>query len=206
MKISTLAAGIALSALMVTGAIASDLNGKSLKDDDSYVQGTTVNWSGFYVGGQLGYGIDIFGVEGYNGGVALEGFAGGLKVGYDLALGRFLVGAFGEYNWSDINIADALSVDNDWTIGARAGVIVAPKTMVYGLVGWSQAELSAGTSSETYDGVKAGGGVEFAIASNLFANLEVSHTWYDLDEGDGEGSPTFEDTRAMVGLKMKFGR
>lgn len=56
--VSKLAAGVALSALMATGAMASDIfaGDKSLKDDANYVNGTVVNWTGFYVGVQGGYG------------------------------------------------------------------------------------------------------------------------------------------------------
>lgn len=56
MKISTLAAGVALSALMATGAVAADVytGDKSLKDDGNYVNGAVHNWSGWYLTGKLG--------------------------------------------------------------------------------------------------------------------------------------------------------
>lgn len=56
MKISTLAAGVALSALMITGAVASDLKPiQSLKDDTNYATSDgVVNWTGWYLTGKLG--------------------------------------------------------------------------------------------------------------------------------------------------------
>jgi outer membrane immunogenic protein len=192
--------------LLSSSAFASDLNGKSLKDDANYHQSEgVVNWGGAYVGGQFGYGIDIIGVEDLQGGAALEGILGGGKLGYDFARGRFLFGLYGEYNWTDINIGEEAVFENEWTIAARAGLIVAPRTMVYGLVGWTNATLAeaGGGESIDLDGIKAGGGVELALTGNIFANLEVTRTWYDLPEDAGDGI-TLEDTRAMAGLKIKL--
>src|SRR5688572_17927074 len=56
--ISTLVAGVAFGALVATGALASDLNGRSLKDGgrDEFAAPGVVNWSGVYIGGSVGYG------------------------------------------------------------------------------------------------------------------------------------------------------
>jgi len=219
----------ALAAIFLSSAAYSaDLG--SLKDkqgDADFSLPSVVNFSGFYVQGQAGYlnaNHDVS-VESPSGtlldlnGISSHGFFGGGRVGYDFARGRFLFGPYAEYNWDNAKTelslggtSAAYTRGNDWTVGARAGVIVAPRTLVYGLVGYTQTqyEASLGSFSQKfdYDGVTAGGGVEFALASNIFAGLEVSHTWYNdttlasfgaIDLKDG-----LDETKAMATLKIKL--
>jgi opacity protein-like surface antigen len=372
MKISTLAASVALSALMVTGAVAADVftGDKSLKDDANYASGGIVNWTGFYIGGSVGYGnanhdlsiqrynsaycwdqfgnqlawtdlADTFGpgldgVLGDNptteedeskddvllvdrkdgvqdadelttgngtkppkdstnpsrhgedggkvfavnsagtcanesvpdarnlGGIAADdsiavgpdskeirsidgvnshGLVGDGRIGFDIARGRFLFGVYGAYGFSnmDTEINDMIGISNrdrsldltsiekgdEWSIGARAGLLVDPRTLAYILAAYTQtdytfsgnvtdADGTRGFSRDTtFDGVTVGGGVEFAVTSNLFLGIEGTHTFYGketvLDTGGtevGGFGQRIEDeigeTKVMGTLKLKL--
>jgi outer membrane immunogenic protein len=258
MKISTLAAGVALSALMATGAVAADVytGDKSLKDDANYANVQVVNWTGFYIGGQVGYGHavhdlgvvehwvedkagdseEVARINGFGGAGAL----GGGRLGFDYAMGRFLVGVFCEYNWSgiktDFELSNApfssgygdgsysLEKDNEWSVGARAGVLVAPRTLAYVLAAYTQSDYSlngltaddrdSGWKSDiTMDGVTIGAGVEYALAGNVFVGLEGLYTMYgkedvfnNVEEGYGTSAELETDELKVMGtLKIKLG-
>ena len=133
-------------------------------------------------------------------GLNSHGFIGGGRLGYDFARGRFLAGVFGEYNFSGMettaNIAGVgafgIEKEDEWSIGARVGYIVAPRTLAYVLAAYTQTEYSvtgldnpiiAGTFDKrsggaTFDGISVGGGIEFALTQNVFFGLEYTHTFY----------------------------
>jgi len=91
--------------------LAADLPVKSYNPPPAAVAPVS-NWTGLYVGAGLGYGL--FDVEsrstisGVAGGVFPNGDAGGrgwlgtVQVGYDAQLANFVVGLFGDYDWSRI--------------------------------------------------------------------------------------------------------
>lgn len=219
-----------LLAIVASGtAMAADLGG-SIKDGPADIEQVhVVNWTGAYVGGQIGIvnaGHDIS-LEGPGGtlleldGLAASGIIGGGRVGFDLARGRFLVGAFADYNFSDatteLNVlgTNLLSVekDDEWTIGLRAGMIVAPRTLLYGLVGYTETTYAfkalGGGVDVDYSGVTAGAGIEFALANGVFLGIEGQHTWYGdetvLPLGGGfHIDDALNETRVMGTLKVKL--
>jgi outer membrane immunogenic protein len=159
------------------------------------------NWTGLYVGAGLGYGL--FDVEsrstvpGVGGGVFPNGDAGGrgwlgtLQVGYDAQLSNFVVGVFGDYDWSRIKgtLADQGSGNNfsleqksAWSVGGRIGYLVTPQFLTYFSGGYTEANFRGSTGvcasgggacgvgflptvpSHTYSGYFLGGGTEYALS------------------------------------------
>jgi opacity protein-like surface antigen len=184
------------ASLLSVPANASDIFGGSTKDPvttgPSY-SGGVVNWTGIYIGGQFGWlnanhnlFVDpVLDLDGLNS----SGLIGGGRIGFDVARGRFLVGVFGDYNFTDAETSLEISgtgityeKDDEWTLGVRAGYIVAPKTLPYALIGYTETGYDfvtpSGGASFDYDGVTGGVGIEFAAASNVFLGLEATHTWY----------------------------
>lgn len=241
MKISTLAAGVALSALMVTGAVASDLNGGSLKDAPSFEAPAIVNWSGVYLGVQGGYGnanheVNVTGSDRYSGktfnlidldGLNSSGFVGGVNGGADIARGRFLVGVLGGYTFdnmkTDLSLFNggakfSLDKNNEWYVGGRAGYVVAPRTLAYIGAAYVQTEYElSGTGikknvSETYDGVKALAGIEYAVGGGLFAKIEYQHdfygdvTWHESKTGSiAKVTDSLDEDKVLFGISYKIG-
>jgi opacity protein-like surface antigen len=278
-----------MTAFLATSAFAADVRerGGSLKDPDMAFAAAspTVNWSGFYIGGQAGYGKAQHDVEVREfalgkpdtrgckntttlavtpnptgaacgtgtvavgsaaaaavqvlsaalDGIGGDGFIGGGRVGYDHAIGRFVLGVFGEYNFSniestlDITIGSSganfsLEKENEWSVGGRAGIIVAPRTLAYVLAAYTESDYSlSGTGivastgfnpDHTLSGLTVGGGVEYAVSSNIFLGIEGLYTAYDeenwLDDRDINGNGTTVDVetdelKVMGTLKVKFG-
>lgn len=312
---------VSLTVAMLAGpvippAYASDLNG-SVKDGASDTfSPKVVNWTGFYIGGALGYGNanHQLSVQQYNGsycldkaalpedfdstipyghhgslnddkggiyntpeagcelkdsdaanngpkgaadfaidasskevsgidGVNSSGLVGDARLGFDIARGRFLFGVFGSYGFNsmetDLNNAlgivgngktfDVTSIEkgSEWSIGARAGVIVAPRTLAYILAAYTQTDydfsgnvteggVTSGFSRETtFDGVTVGGGLEFALTQNVFLGIEGTHTFYGketvLDTGGTEVggfgqriTDDLDETKVMGTLKIKL--
>lgn len=183
--------------LLSSSAFAADVfsGDKSLKDDKNYASGDIVNWSGFYVGAQAGYGIATRTWEDSPFGESFESPILGAIAGYDISRGRFVFGAFGEYNYITADEAEDVS---DWAVGLRGGVLLAPRTLLYTSVAY--AHLS--DDDDDVNGIRAAIGTEFALSGNLFADLKANYTWYDLD--DANDIQDAGDLRVLGGMKLKL--
>lgn len=176
-------------------------------------------------------------------GVNSHGLVGDGRVGFDFARGRFLVGVFGAYGFSNMesnvnetlglsgngkNLAiDRIEKGDEWSVGARAGILVNPRTLLYVLAAYTQTDYEfsgadlAGAApvkfakETTFDGVTVGGGIEFAVTQNIFLGIEGTHTFYGeetvLDTGGTEvggfGQRLVDDldeTKVMGTLKIKL--
>jgi len=174
------------------------------------------SWSGFYIGGHVGYGIaaastsvnDDVNLEG----MTTEGAQGalfGVQGGYNYQLGNAVVGIEGD--WSDANLKSSntltagpftytASEKVKWlaSVRGRAGLAF-DRTFLYGTAGaaWARADFSATDSpvgpafqtlseSRTVNGMVYGGGVEWALWDNLALRAEYLH--YDFGSRSGPTS------------------
>ncbi|MEM1006333.1 MAG: porin family protein [Pseudomonadota bacterium] len=130
------------------------------------------NWTGFYGGAQLGY-IDVdtslSGVDG-------DGFIGGLILGYDYDLGDWVVGGGFDYDWTDINLSGAATVEDVWRLKARAGYKVNPQGLLYGVGGYAEAGTDTLGSD---DGWFIGAGYEQIVAPNVSISGELLYHQFD---------------------------
>ena len=154
-----------------------------------------VNWTGFYLGGHVGYGIGTLSSDGSPVGLSFESPIISATAGFDFARDRFVFGPFAEYTY--ITADEAEDID-DWAVGVRAGIVVAPRTLLYG----SAAYARLGDGGDGVDGLRAGLGTEFAVSDNIFVDTKVNYTWYDLE--DANSLLDAGDLRALVGLKIKL--
>ena len=143
----------------------------------------------------------------------VDGFQYGVDAGYDVNLGSAVVGVEGE--WTDstaksdrYDLTDQfgfgrVSQGRDLYIGARAGILANPATLVYVKGGYTNSKLNilAGNTDETtdrsfkLDGWRIGAGVERAINTNTFAKLEYRYSNYTdghIDYMDGDTSSEFD--------------
>jgi len=162
-------------------------------------------FQGFHLGGNVGYGIGfaktslaIAGDEPVNfqNRLGVDGFDGGLNVGYTHRFGNFGLGLEGVFNWTSTKgryrdvanaFQDTLRLQN--SIQARANLsyvicnLVAPKI----ILGWDNSQWTR--SLQTYPGnVRIdqqkkrfnsflwGAGVDFLLAKHVIAGLEYTGT------------------------------
>ncbi len=199
-----LAAAAFAAVLGIGGAQAADLNGGSMKDAPFYAPAQS--WTGFYLGAGGGGGAtnsdlkatanigELAGSAEANGLGGMGGF-GTVQVGYDRQLDRrFVVGAFFDYDFASIdsklsaglsvlntpliNVGAAFNLTDSWTVGGRAGYLVNPSTLVYGLAGYTEAhfDLPKDAHNSTFTGWTAGAGIETSLSGPWYLKGEYRFT------------------------------
>ena len=210
--------GAAAAALLASPALAADL----------YVQpapsllGTTsaVNWSGFYVGANVGFGWSRFD-DGVVGSVDGSGLLGGVQAGYNYDFGGLVLGVEGDFQLSDVGHSEDVgggntgftSVERFGTLRARAGVAV-DRFMPYVTGGVAYGRVVTGmkngvmTMSATADQVRwtVGGGVEYAAFDNVSFKAEYLYADFGSTDFGGGGGVSVKTTAHVLraGLNYKF--
>jgi opacity protein-like surface antigen len=182
---------------------------------------TSPNWTGFYAGGQLGYGSvdadgafsdnddddddDLFEFDSDG-----DGFIGGLTAGYDYDLGNFVVGAGVDYDFADIDVDgdDGDLIIGDEFEGATIESIFRAKLrggyklgngLLYATGGYAIADTD---DLGDEDGYFVGGGYEHLITDNMSLGGEVL---YHQFEGFGDfGDIDADVTTAQVRATFRF--
>lgn len=151
------------------------------------------NWTGFYIGGNVGYGWGRVTVDASLGGFSgsasedLRGVIGGGLVGFNWQSGMFVGGIEADYQWSDqkfsgtdifgVPFTDRISAFA--TVRGRAGVAI-DNVYIYGTGGYahfqfkSEELLGGVTFSQTSNqgGWTVGAGIDVAVVGNLIARAE----------------------------------
>jgi outer membrane immunogenic protein len=173
------------------------------------------NWTGLYVGGDIGYGwgrSDGVLNDGVFNGAPVpysadpRGMIGGGFAGYNYQIGQFVVGV--EADWQAANLSGSgtgtflvnsytmdTKVSNYGSVRGRLGFTM-DRWLVFATGGWawgnaqtSYSDTGApppfGTNKINGSGATVGGGIEYAVTNNWLARVEYRHT--DL------GSHSFEN-------------
>lgn len=187
------------------------------------------DWTGCYVGGGVGYSMSSTAVDYVDSGVTLIGLDGVSSSGFDVAPivgcdvqgGRVVIGGFADYAFFSDHDAtatlfgtsiDLVSLQDQWTIGGRLGYLVNDSTLVYGLLGYSQADIE-GIAGEfiasTLDGYSVGGGLETELGGGFYGRIEYRYTDFreeSLTVGKGEHVEMDTDLHAVrASLTYKLG-
>ena len=134
---------------------------------------TGADWTGGYVGGQLGYG------DASAGAVDGDGVVYGLRGGYDWDLGQWVVGAGVDWDKTDIDLGTTGdNLDSIARLKARAGYDLG-QTLVYATGGLARAKADIGGVSESDNGWFAGIGAEYALNDRWTVGGEVLHNQFD---------------------------
>jgi outer membrane immunogenic protein len=159
------------------------------------------DWTGFYIGGHVGYGWadkswqDSFGL--FDISHQANGFLGGAQGGFNYQLGMFVIGLEGDWSWTNMSgstsaLASTFNTDVDWTatLTGRAGVAF-DRWLVYGKggVAWARDRYSTnfytvpGTDfADTRTGWTLGAGVEYAFAPQWSAKLEYNYMNFGTEQ------------------------
>jgi len=157
-----------------------------------------VDWSGAYVGGQLGYGD----VDSNGAGLDGHGWLGGVHAGYRWDMGNWVAGT--ELSW------DKTSIDLGATAGDQLDSIAALKLMagreignslVYGTLGAAHANASIGGADLSDSGLVYGLGFDYAVNDRWSVGGEVLQ--HNFDNFDATGNDFDATTiKAKVGLRF----
>lgn len=126
-----------------------------------------------------------------------EGFAYGVTAGYDLALSpRITVGP--EVSLSDSTIDGAgLDASRELAGSLRAGYVVTPQVLAFAKVGYTSARIEGVNGGHTsLEGVRYGGGLEYAVTPNTYISAEYQRSEYEDDFGGRDA--------ALVGVGFRF--
>ncbi|MEJ6398748.1 outer membrane protein [Yoonia sp. 208BN28-4] len=145
-----------------------------------YVAPTGRDWTGFYVGGSLGYGQ----LEGDGLGDDFSGTIYSGHAGYNYDLGSYVIGAELEGTFGQIDDdTSGLDFENVLRAKARAGYD-AGVFLPYVTAGYAQATVSAGDADIDDNGYFYGAGVDYAVTDSITVGGEVlQHEFNDFNGG-----------------------
>lgn len=157
-----------------------------------------LDWSGAYVGAQLGYGdVD-------SNGAGLDGndWLGGVHAGYRWDLGNWVAGTELSYDKANIALGPTAGDELDSVLALKlsAGYEIG-NSLVYGTVGAAQAEASVGGADLKDSGFLYGVGFDYAVNDRWTVGGELLEHKFDNYDGTGVdlGATTL---KAKVGLRF----
>jgi len=176
------------------------------------------NWSGFYLGGHLGYGSSGFASVDSEPGLdrRAKGAVGGLQMSYAIQTGAIVWGA--EADVSAAGLSTAIS-DNAFKTNLLASIrgtlgIAFDRIQLYGTGGWARVQGKFHSSSQGFSNPfkfhinrpVVGGGIKYAAADNLIYRIEFLDylkTQNIVDPGD-DGNRQRNIWVARFGFDYKF--
>jgi len=215
-------------------ASAADLPNPVYKAQPYYSPAPVFSWTGFYVGIHGGYGWSRFeGSDPVAGDSTAnaDGWLGGVQLGYNYQVGRFVIGAEADYSWADVKnvttnplgTGGEATFKNDYfaTAALRLGYAF-DRTLIYAKGGgaWTRDKFDitdgiGGFGNGTFkrSGWMLGAGVEHALWSNFSAKIEYNFLTFSsisetLTTGGGLTATTptvsLNSHLLKVGLNYKF--
>lgn len=140
-----------------------------------------------------------------HGGKNASGFNYGTTAGYDAAIGPVRIGP-------EVEISDSTQkksfgtgtdryvqrADRDLYAGARLGYVVSPSFLLYGKVGYTNAQFTIRDNGDHRDdrsGVRAGVGGEYAVSPSIFLTGEYRYSHY---------SGSYSRNQILGGVGVRF--
>jgi len=136
-------------------------------------------------------GTTVPGISGQIDGLGASSGQAGLLAGCDMQVGAFVVGVGADYAWGDADWKTSLAAfGNTWSVGARAGYLVTPTTLLYATGGYTRAQMDDitvalnGVNAITFSvpdpqGWFAGLGFEAMVMPNVSIGLSYRFTRFD---------------------------
>ena len=125
-----------------------------------------------------------------------DGFAYGVTAGYDLALAPRITGGV-EISLGDTTVGDSgVEISRDLAASLRLGFVATPRVLAFGKVGYATTRIETLGVGAAFEGVRFGGGLEFAATPNTYISAEYQRTEYEQNIGGRDA--------AMVGVGFRF--
>jgi opacity protein-like surface antigen len=195
-----LLSGAALAVLFASPAFAADAIMSPEPAPAPVVTAPAFDWTGFYVGAQLGYGW-----AGSDNGTlgaddSADGIVGGPHVGYNYDLGNWVVGAEIDYDFTDLDFGAGDQIKGigrgKLKVGADLG-----RTLIYGTggVAYTNAQVAGDDANDW--GYTVGAGVDFAATDHVIVGAEYTYNKFDDVDSTGVDFDAHTFT-ARVGYKF----
>ncbi|MEM9550078.1 MAG: outer membrane beta-barrel protein [Pseudomonadota bacterium] len=149
------------------------------------------DWTGGYVGGQLGY-LDVDGTGAADG----DDIAYGVHGGYDFDFGEFVVGGEIEWDWTDVDLGGAADVDSVGRLKVKAGYDLG-NVLPYVTVGVAEVDTSLGDDTGGVYGL----GVAYRLTDEWTISGEALYHDFNNIEGTGVDA---EATSVNVRASFRF--
>lgn len=152
----------------------------------------SVNWTGVYIGGQLGFGSVDTSTGGEN-----EDFIGGFTLGYDYDFGQWVLGGALDFDFAEISAGPGAEIEEIFRLKIRGGPKIG-NGLLYGAAGWANADTD--TLGDD-DGWFIGGGYEYMVSRQFSIGGEV--LYHDFDSFNGTGND-IEATTVQIRATYRF--
>jgi len=152
----------------------------------------SANWTGVYIGGQLGFGSVDTSTGGEN-----EDIIGGFTLGYDYDFGQWVLGGALDYDFTEINAGPGPEIEEIFRLKIRGGPKIG-NGLLYGAAGWANADTD--TLGDD-DGWFIGGGYDYMVNSQFSIGGEV--LYHDFDSFNGTGND-IEATTVQIRATYRF--
>jgi outer membrane immunogenic protein len=135
-------------------------------------------------------------IAGYDKYAGEEGVSYGVSAGYDVALASQIVGGV-DVALSDSTVDGAgLDASRDLSASLRLGYVVTPRVLAFGKVGYASSRLEIDGDGAAFEGVRYGGGLEFALTPNTYISAEYQRSEYEQNLGGRDAG--------VVGIGFRF--
>lgn len=134
---------------------------------------------------------------GYDDVQSREGFTYGVVAGVDAPVAKNVVVGVEATLEDSTAKAGAVHASRELGIAARAGVVVLPRVLAFGKVGYTNARFDLGRSGAvTLEGLRYGGGIEYAVSKHTYATLEYRRSELENNFGGRNG--------VLAGVGIRF--
>jgi outer membrane immunogenic protein len=140
------------------------------------VMALSADWTGAYVGAQLGYG------DGDVGGVSGNGALYGVHAGYRYDFGQFVTGVELDYDSTNLDASPGNSIDSLTRLKFSAGADVG-KALLYVTAGPAYGTATIGGTSRTDNGYFLGLGAAYAVSDQMTVGAEILGNRFDDFDG-----------------------
>lgn len=139
--------------------------------------------------------------------IAGDGYTGNVGLGCDYTLDRILIGMRGRYELSKITgsiMGADWKTNGAWEVALRAGVLVQPSILLYGVAGLKGTEIDyAGLTTLDTKGLLFGAGLELEMSKHIALFAEYNHVQFGgWTDGGAELKPATD--AVMVGVRVRF--
>lgn len=197
---STTAIVVALSAPAFAGGLAEPAPTPVITPAPVMPVATRIDWTGPYIGVQLGNGWLSFEDDGIE--TEADDLLYGVHAGYNFDFGNFVLGGEIDHDQTEIAIDDFNSLDNITRAKLRAGVGFG-QALVYATAGAAHANATIDDLSYSDTGYFYGAGVQYMLTDRVSIGGEVlQHEWGDFDEALPTGDVSATTLSARVSMRF----